>query len=632
MCGFAGFYGQGENRNKILGEMLETIIHRGPDSEGRYLDEKVALGFRRLSIVDLSEHGNQPMFNEDESLVLTFNGEIYNYKELLLELLAAGHTFHSHTDSEVLLHGYEEWGTELVTKLRGMFAFVIWDKKKEQLFGARDMFGIKPFYYSKMENVFLFGSEIKSLLMHPQFHKELNEDALRLYLSFQFVPTDETFFKNVFCLPPAHYFIYDGKECKKVCYYCFDFQADSSRSHSQMLKKMEETLEESVQAHKTGDVEIGSYLSSGVDSSYLAFAGKVDRTYTVGFEGSSSCETEEAQKFAQNVGMHNKGKIISAKEYWDSLSDIQYYMDEPVADPSIVGLYFLSKEAAKEVKVVFSGEGSDELFGGYNIYCEPLQYTGFDKIPLPVRRMAGNFAEKVLPQGLPGRGFLIRHGKTLEERYYSNATNVFSERQADKILKKRSGKRVTEVTAPVYAEVADKDPVTKMQYVDLHFWLVHDILMKGDKMGMANSVEVRVPFLDKKMWEFARTLPLEEKVNPPRTKVLFREAAQKRISKDTAQKKKLGFPVPIRTWIRQEPYYSMIEEQFSSAAAEQFFHTDRLLKMLRRYKKAEARNLKTDDSRRIWTVFTFLLWYERFFGENGKENHDRMRSGQQRNS
>ena len=214
MCGFAGFYGQGENRNEILGEMLETIIHRGPDSEGRYLDEKVALGFRRLSIVDLSEHGNQPMFNEDESLVLTFNGEIYNYKELLLELLAAGHTFHSHTDSEVLLHGYEEWGTELVTKLRGMFAFVIWDKKKEQLFGARDMFGIKPFYYSKMENVFLFGSEIKSLLMHPQFHKELNEDALRLYLSFQFVPTDETFFKNVFCLPPAHYFIYDGKECK----------------------------------------------------------------------------------------------------------------------------------------------------------------------------------------------------------------------------------------------------------------------------------------------------------------------------------------------------------------------------------------------------------------------------------
>ena len=185
------------------------------------------------------------------------------------------------------------------------------------------------------------------------------------------------------------------------------------------------------------------------------------------------------------------------------------------------------------------------------------------------------------------------------------------------------------MTAPVYAEVADKDPVTKMQYVDLHFWLVHDILMKGDKMGMANSVEVRVPFLDKKMWEFARTLPLEEKVNPPRTKVLFREAAQKRISKDTAQKKKLGFPVPIRTWIRQEPYYSMIEEQFSSAAAEQFFHTDRLLKMLRRYKKAEARNLKTDDSRRIWTVFTFLLWYERFFGENGKENHDRMRSGQQ---
>lgn len=614
MCGFAGFYGRQEQDNtKILENMLKTIIHRGPDSEGKYLDEKVALGHRRLSIVDLSEHGDQPMFNEDHSMVLVYNGEIYNYQELLEELIAAGHIFSSHTDSEVILHGYEEWGCKLTEKLRGMFAFVIWDKKKNQLFGARDIFGIKPFYYSKMKNTFLFGSEIKSLLEHPDFEKELNMDALKLYLSFQFVPTNETFFKNVYCLPPAHYFFYDGKEYRQKCYYSMEFQADDSKNHQQRLKEMEEVLEETVHAHKTGDVEIGSYLSSGVDSSYLAFQGKVDKTYTVGFEGGACSELGEAQSFAKGAGIYNKGKLVTAKEYWDALSDIQYYMDEPVADPSIAGLYFLSKEAAKEVKVVFSGEGSDELFGGYNIYCEPLQYAGFDKIPMPIRRVMGKAAERILPKGLPGRGFLIRHGKTLEERYYSNATNIFTEREANRILKQKSDVKIQDVTAPLYAKVKDKDAVTKMQYVDLHLWLVHDILMKGDKMGMANSVEVRVPFLDKKVWEFAHTLPLNEKVNPPRTKTLFREAAQKKIRKDTANKKKLGFPVPIRTWIRQEPYYSILEKYFSSPAAEQFFHTEKLLKMLRRYKNGEKFNAKTDDSRKIWTIFTFLLWYERFF-------------------
>ena len=616
MCGFAGFYGQEKEKEEILKNMLRTIVHRGPDSEGKYLDEDIALGFRRLSIVDLSEHGNQPMFNENRSLVLVYNGEIYNYRELMPELIAAGHRFKSHTDSEVLLHGYEEWGEKLPEKLRGMFAFIIWDRKKKQLFGARDMFGIKPFYYSKMGDTVLFASEIKAMLEHPAFHKELNEEVLRLYLTFQFVPTDETFFKNVYCLPPAHYFIFDGENVRKVCYHPFDFCPDGSGSHQHMLDKMEKILEESVQAHQTGDVEIGSYLSSGVDSSYLAVEGKVKHTYTVGFEGEGSSELDEAHSFAEEAEIQNRGKKISAEEYWGALSDIQYYMDEPVADPSVAGLYFLSREAARDVKVVFSGEGSDELFGGYNIYCEPLQYTGFDKIPLVLRRRLGQIAENFLPQGLPGRGFLIRHGKTLEERYHCNATNVFSERQADKLLKRKNGLRIRDVTAPLYAQVKSQDPVTKMQYTDLHLWLVHDILMKGDKMGMAHSVEVRVPFLDKNVWDFASTLPLNEKVSPPKTKVLFREAAQKKVRKDTAQKKKLGFPVPIRTWIRQEPYYSIIKEQFCSENADCFFHTEKLLKMLENYKKRESFNPKTDDSRRIWTVFTFLLWYDRFFAES----------------
>ena len=313
MCGFAGFYGQEKEKEEILQNMLRTIVHRGPDSEGKYLDEDIALGFRRLSIVDLSEHGNQPMFNEDRSLVLVYNGEIYNYRELMPELIAAGHRFKSHTDSEVLLHGYEEWGEKLPEKLRGMFAFIIWDRKKKQLFGARDMFGIKPFYYSKMGDTVLFASEIKAMLEHPAFHKELNEEVLRLYLTFQFVPTDETFFKNVYCLPPAHYFIFDGENVRKVCYHPFDFCPDGSGSHQHMLDKMEKILEESVQAHQTGDVEIGSYLSSGVDSSYLAVEGKVKHTYTVGFEGEGSSELDEAHSFAEEAEIQNREKRFQQK-------------------------------------------------------------------------------------------------------------------------------------------------------------------------------------------------------------------------------------------------------------------------------------------------------------------------------
>lgn len=615
MCGFAGFYGQGKNKDKIIGDMLESIIHRGPDGEGRFIDDKIALGFRRLSIVDLSEHGKQPMFNEDGSLVLVFNGEIYNYKELVARLKKAGHRFQSDTDSELLLHGYEEWGEELPAKLRGMFAFLIWNRKKKIIFGARDMFGIKPFYYYKRDDEFIFASEIKAIIKHPNFCKEFNEKLLGLYLTFQFVPTEETFFKNVYSVKPGYYFTYDGRSMKSKSYQEFTFRREEHQSHDQWVKTAEDLLSESVRSHLTGDVEIGSYLSGGVDSSYLAVEGKVDRTYTVGFEGDGVAELDEAVAFAAQVGVKNSAKKITAEEYWDALSDIQYYMDEPVADPSLVGLYFLSQEASKDVKVVFSGEGSDELFGGYNIYCEPLQYTGFDRLPWSFRKWAGNLAESYLPQGLPGRGFLIRHGKCLEERYHCNATNVFSEKQADEILRHKPSLRIKDVTEPLYEKVKDMDAVTKMQYMDLHLWLVHDILIKGDKMGMAHSVEVRVPFLDKEIWKLAAGLPLEEKIDPPRTKLLFREVAEKKMSRDTAQRKKLGFPVPIRSWIREEPYYSRIEEYFSSEMAARFFRRDKLLKMLRNYKKRKRLNQRCDDSRRIWTVYIFLLWYERFFGK-----------------
>lgn len=617
MCGFTGFIGETENKEQVLENMMNTIVHRGPDSSGSFIDEDAALGFRRLSIIDISSSGDQPLYNEDKTKVLTFNGEIYNYQELRRELLEAGHTFTTQTDSETLLHGYEEWGEKLVDRLRGMYGFVIWDREKKKLFGARDIFGIKPFYYAKMNGCLLFGSEIKSFLEHPKFDKVLNEEALGNYLSFQFVPSNETFFKGVYCLQPGHYFTYENGEMEITRYFEPNFTGDTDKSFEEIVDEVEKTMVESVKAHKISDVEVGSYLSSGVDSSYMAYLGQVDRTFTVGFGEERYSEIRDAKEFAKSIHMENDSKIIEPDEYWDSLSDAMYYMDEPVADPAAIALYFLSREAAKKVKVVLSGEGSDELFGGYNIYCEPLEYTGFNRIPLCIRRVLGKFAERCLPRSMKGRGFLIRHGKTLEERYIGNA-NIFSEREANKLLKKGCVPGCEKITAPLYERVKEKDPVTKMQYVDMHLWLVHDILMKGDKMGMANSLEVRVPFLDKKVMELAETLPLEYKVDAPKTKIALRAAADRVIRKKTAEKKKLGFPIPIRVWLREDKYYNRVKEMFQTKEAEQFFNLKYLNRLLEEHKAGTQ-----DNSRKIWTVYIFLIWYDRFFA-NGKPVHPSM--------
>lgn len=449
MCGFAGFVGEVENREEVLVNMMNTIVHRGPDSEGKYVDADAALGFRRLSIIDLSEVGDQPLYNEDKSKVLVFNGEIYNYQELRKELVAAGHIFTSNTDSETLVHGYEEWGEKFVDRLRGMYAFVIWDRKTKKLFAARDIFGIKPLYYAQMNGTLLFGSEIKSFMEHPKYDKIFNEDALGNYLSFQFVPANETFFKGVFCLQPGHYFTYEDGQMKITRYFEPHFTGDCKKSFEEVVEDVEAVMKESVEKHKISDVEVASYLSSGVDSSYLTYLGQVDRTFTVGFDEGKYSEIGDAKEFAASICMENDAKVITPEEYWERLSDIQYYMDEPVADPAAIALFFLSEEASKKVKVVLSGEGSDELFGGYNIYCEPLEHTGFNKIPMPVRRFLGKFAEYCLPRRMKGRGFLMRHGKTLEERYFANATNIFTEREADKILKKGCKPGIRKVTAPL---------------------------------------------------------------------------------------------------------------------------------------------------------------------------------------
>ncbi|WP_418630118.1 asparagine synthase (glutamine-hydrolyzing) [Ruminococcus sp.] len=610
MCGFVGFTNKINDASIVLGKMMDRIKHRGPDSDGKYVDEQIAMGFRRLSIIDLSDQGSQPIFNEDKSLVLTFNGEIYNYKNLREELVASGHKFYTQTDSEVLIHGYEQWGEDMLDKLRGMFAFVIFNKNTNEVFGARDFFGIKPLYYAKMGETLMWGSEIKSFLDHPHFKKELNTDVLETYLTFQYSPTAETFFKNVYKLPAAHCFTYKNGEMNVRRYWEVKFHADNGPSLEDWVNRISDTFKNSVEVHKFADVEVGSFLSSGVDSSYVAAVANVDKTFTVGFgEDEKYNEIGYAKEFSKYIHKENFSKVISPEEYWNSLSKIQYHMDEPLADPAAVALFFVCQIASEKVKAVLSGEGADEIFGGYNIYHNPADMASYFKIPRPIRKAVGAVAEK-LPHK-HGINYLIRGSKDLDERFIGNAY-IFSEKERKDILSiKTNAPDAMAITKPFYDKVRDQDQVTQMQYIDLHLWMTGDILLKADKMSMAHSLELRVPFLDRKVMELAEQIPVKDRVTETETKYAMRLAALQACPPQTAKKKKLGFPVPIRVWLKEDKYYNIVKDKFTSPQSAQFFHTDKLVQLL-----DDHRAGKYDYSRKIWTVFSFLVWYDVYFSDN----------------
>jgi len=617
MCGIVGFTNCIDNADNVISDMMDKIKHRGPDAEGKYVDDYIALGHRRLSIIDVSSSGDQPIFSEDGSMAIVFNGEIYNYREIRDELKEAGFKFRTKTDTEVLLYGYVKYGEKILEKLRGMFSFAIWDKNKRELFGARDFFGIKPMYYAIMGKTFMFGSEIKSFMAHPQFKKELNTTALENYLTFQYSPTKETFFKNVYKLMPAHYFKVRNGRMEIKRYWDVSFSEDNSPNLDEWVNRISDTFKDSVKAHKIADVEVGSFLSSGVDSSYVAAVADVDKTFTVGFgDDEKYNEIGWAKKFSEAIGKKNINKVISPEEYWGSLEKIQYHMDEPLADPSAVALYFVCNIASEKVKVVLSGEGADEIFGGYNVYSDP-DGTLYDKLPKFIRRGVGNVAEK-----LPARrgvNFFVRKGKTVEERFIGNAY-MFTPEERKKLLKiSTSASDPQEITSPYFNKVRNKDDVTKMQYLDLHLWLAGDILLKADKMSMANSLELRVPFLDKKVMELAEKIPTKYRVTHSEktsetnyvTKYAMRLSAKKdtpRETADTASKKKLGFPVPIRVWLKEDNYYNIVRREFESENSEKFFHTEELISLLDAHRDGKA-----DNSRKIWTVFTFLIWYRVYF-------------------
>lgn len=610
MCGFLAIWQKNNSFTALDMEKLTSVFsHRGPDDEGYYTFGPVSFGFRRLKIIDL-EGGCQPAVNEDESLTLVFNGEIYNYPELREKLIKKGHRFKSESDMEVILHLYEEEGERCVHQLRGMFAFCIHDRVKEHLFGARDRFGIKPLYYLETPEVFAIASEAKALLEMPGYQKNLNESAIPHYLSFQYVPEPHTMFKGIYKIPPGHTFTYATGNLKLSRYWRIKFNPREG-SFQEFVEGTQHIMREAIKIHARSDVPLGSFLSGGIDSGIIAALlrehGPVS-TFSVGYENPEYSELSEAAETARHLETDHEEYLVNPKEFWEHLPLILWHLDEPVADPAAISLFFVARLARKKITVTLSGEGADEVFGGYGIYHEPLSLRSVSWIPRSLLTAAGR-GVGLLP-GVPGKNYLKRAATPLRERFIGNA-RIFGEEEKKNILKQKNFLPATSVTDPLYdqAELYNYDEVTTMQFIDMHTWMIGDIMVKADKMTMANSLELRVPFLDHRVFEFAATVPVKYKIQNGLTKYVLRQSFRDLLPASAVNRPKRGFPVPTRIWLRG-PLAGEIEELLSDPVLDKYFFRSAIKKLIDDHREGRA-----DNSRRIWTLVVFMTWFNNFIKE-----------------
>ncbi|MBP1943160.1 asparagine synthase (glutamine-hydrolyzing) [Bacillus luteolus] len=587
---------------------MNTIItHRGPDDEGYYSDDIIQFGFRRLSIIDL-ETGHQPLTYENDRYWIIFNGEIYNYLELRKELLLDGMEFETNCDTEVIVALYSKIRENAASRLRGMFAFVIWDKNTKEIFGARDQFGIKPFYYMEDDSKILFASEKKSILL--AFENDIiNYDSLQHYLTYQFVPEPETMSIGIKRLEPGHYFTKKLNEDMKIKqYWKANFKPIKSEEET-LVSEIRDALYDSVNIHMRSDVPVGSFLSGGIDSSIIVSLAKqfnpYIKTFSVGFETEGFSEIDVAKETASMLGVDNFSYVISPEEYIAELPKVMWHMDDPLADPAAIPLYFVAREARKHVTVVLSGEGADELFGGYNIYREPQALEIFDTLPQTGKTLLRKIAH-LLPEGVRGKSFIERGCTPMEKRYIGNA-KMFTEDEKELLLTSyKEGLDFTQITAPFYQETAHYEPVNRMKYIDIHTWLRGDILLKADKMTMAHSLELRVPFLDKVVFDVAKKIGPEFKTANKTTKYILRKAVEGIVPDHVLNRKKLGFPVPIRHWLKNE-MYDWAVSIIKTSDTNHLFNKNIILKLLDDHCKGNA-----DNSRKLWTVLVFMVWHQVF--------------------
>ena len=598
--------------------------HRGPDEPGTWSDADIVLGFNRLSIIDIA-HSHQPLRwgppEAPERYALAFNGEIYNYLELREALRSEhGAVFHTDGDGEAIVAGFHHWGTDVLTRLRGMFAFALWDTATGELLCARDPFGIKPLYLATGPGGTVAGSEKKCILdlaATAGIDLGIDERAVQHYTVLQYVPEPETLQRGIRRLESGSYARIRPGQAPVVTRYfepkfsAVPFRAGSGAGGEQArYDEITAVLEDSVAKHMRADVTVGAFLSGGIDSTAIAALAMRHNprliTFTTGFEREGFSEVDVAVESAKAIGARHVAKVVSAAEFVAALPEIVWYLDEPVADPALVPLFFIAREARKHVKVVLSGEGADELFGGYTIYREPLSLKAFDYLPKPVRRSLGK-ASQPLPDGMRGKGLLHRGSQTLQERYYGNARS-FSDAQLRAVLPGfRPEWTHTDVTAPLYAMSEGWDPVARMQHVDLFTWLRGDILVKADKMTMANSLELRVPFLDPEVFAVAARLPFEQKITRTTTKYALRRALEPIVPAHVLNRPKLGFPVPIRHWLKAGELLDWAHATVSASQAGHLIDLNAVRTML-----DEHRAGGSDHSRRLWTVLIFMLWHAIF--------------------
>lgn len=594
-----------DSDRELIKKMSDSIHHRGPDESKMLFFDSLAVAFRRLSIIDL-EKGSQP-FEYGERYVGIFNGEIYNYRELRSELINKGYEFKTNSEIEVMLTLYSVEGERFIEKLRGMFAFSFYDKEKNTLMLGRDPFGIKPLYYLEREKEVLFSSESKAFYLDPALDRSLiDREKLQHYFTYQYIPEPSTLHPEIKILPAGSYMML-GEDIRIEKYYTPLFRPEKTDDLEKKASLLRETVERSVKYHMISDVDVGTFLSGGIDSAVItAVSSKLNpgiKAFTVAFGEKEYSEIAEAEGIARHLDVEHIKLVAGLEDFKRAFDKVVYHLDFPVADPSTMAIYLICEEAAKHLKVVLSGEGSDELFGGYKVYGETLTSDRINALP-KVFKAPLSALSAIMPKGMKGKALLMRGTTPLEKRYIGNAF-IFDEKEKKRILKTASSDiHFSDLTQDVYRDVEGLSGITKMQYVDMNTWLKGDILVKGDRLSMAHSLEVRVPFLDKEVFELASTLSTEDKLSHGTTKFLFRHAFRDLVNPETVMRPKLGYPVPVRKWLKNE-LYDWAKDIIESSSADEYVDKKEALRLLDAH-----RDGKEDNYRKLWVILVFMRWFD----------------------